>query len=194
MHHRVRANADPALNPAQVTLAQVLRSCGWRTGAFVGSAMLAADRGLAGGFDVYDDGRVAGTPPPAGRPGNEVIDRALEWLTTVGDAPFFLWVNLSAAPSEAQLARLMRALDERSVSDDAVIIVAGDQTELSTEHRVPVAIRAPRVTAQRVDGVVSLIDLAATALDLLHLPSSLGDGRSLAPAMRDQQSTAFTRR
>ena len=191
--HHVRGNADPALSPAQVTLAQVLRSCGWQTGAFVGSAVLAATRGLASGFDVYDDGRLAEAPLPASRPASVVIDRALEWMNGAGDRPFFLWVNLSDAQAEAPLARLIRALERRRTRD-AVVIVASDQRKLPDELLVPVSIRAPRVTAQRVDGVVSVIDLGSTALDLLQMPSSLGDGRSFAPAMREHRSIATTRR
>ena len=192
--HDVRDDAGPPLSPAQVTLAQMLRSCGWQTGAFVGSAVLAADRGLASGFDVYDDGRVAGIPAPARRPGDEVIDRALAWLTRANDAPLFMWVHLSDAPADAPLSRLMRTLDERGLHRDAVVIVAGNSDQSPAGDLVPVSIRAPRISAQRLDGLISAIDLAPTALDLLQLPSAIGDGRSVAPAMLDQPSSAFTRR
>jgi arylsulfatase A-like enzyme len=185
--HRVRDNADPPLNPAEVTLAQVLRSCGRQTAAFVGSAALAADRGLASGFDVYDDGRVAGTHPPAYRPGQVVVDRALEWLSRSDDEPFFLWVHLAYAPADVQLARMLQALDDRGVSGDTVVMVAGDRGELLGDAgalRVPLTIRAPRLSAQRLDFVANLIDLPVTALDLLQLPPALGDGHSFAPAIR----------
>jgi len=186
--HRVRDNADPPLNPAEVTLAQVLRSCGWRTAGFVGSAALAANSGLASGFDVYDDGRAAGTHPPAHRSGQVVVDRALEWLSRSDDAPFFLWVHLADAPADPQIARVLQTLDDRNVSGDTVVMVTGDRGEslgAGGALRAPLTIHAPRLSAQRLDFVVSLIDLPATALDLLQLPAALGDGHSFAPAMRD---------
>lgn len=185
--HRVRDSYDPPLNPAEVTLAQVLRSCGWQTAAFVGSAALAANRGLATGFDVYDDGRAAVTPPPAHRPGQVVVDRALAWLSDASDEPFFLWLHLTDARADPQLARVLQALDDRGVSTDTVVMVTGDRGEPlgdAAALRVPLSIHAPRLSPQPLDFVVSLIDLPATALDLLQLPPALGDGRSFAPAMR----------
>ena len=44
--HGVHDNADPALSPEHTTLAEILHARGFRTGAFVGSAVLDADRGL----------------------------------------------------------------------------------------------------------------------------------------------------
>ena len=52
-HHRVRDNADRALDAGQITLAEVLHARGMRTGAFVGSVVVGHDRGLAQGFDTY---------------------------------------------------------------------------------------------------------------------------------------------
>src|SRR5215471_15564835 len=44
-HHGVRDNGGGPLDPAHATLAEILRARGFHTGAFVGSAVLAADRG-----------------------------------------------------------------------------------------------------------------------------------------------------
>ena len=194
IQHRVLDNADPAVSPAVVTLAQVLRSCRWQTAAFVGSRALAATRGLTTGFDIYDDGRVPGWPAPERRPGQEVVDRAVAWLNSAGEAPFFLWLNLSDAAADTLVARLVRALDDRGLGDDAVVIVAGEHRDVQGELRVSVTMRAPWIAAERIDGEIRVIDLAPTALDLLQVPSLLGDGRSLAQAMREHGSFATTRR
>ena len=147
-HHGVRDNADRPLAADKATLAEVLHARGFRTGAFVGSTVLAADRGLARGFDVYDDGASAGGKAPRRRPANEVIDRALTWLDSSHSSPFFAWVHLydAHAPqtlpdafrrqyagdlyaggiafADSQLARLLDALRAKGVLDSTAIIVA----------------------------------------------------------------------
>jgi len=47
MHHRVRDNADPPLDRRRGTLAEMLRTKGYQTAAFIGSDVLRADRGVA---------------------------------------------------------------------------------------------------------------------------------------------------
>jgi len=51
----VRDNIGFRLSPAHRTLATLLRSASYATGAAVSSYVLRADRGLAAGFDEYDD-------------------------------------------------------------------------------------------------------------------------------------------
>jgi arylsulfatase A-like enzyme len=156
-HHGVRDNTDRALDPAHVTLATLLRERGFRTAAFVGAIVLGADRGLARGFDVYDDGRAPGLPPPRRRSGREVVDRARAWIDHLDDQPFFLWVHLydvhapQALPVEFrraygdryeggiayvddQIGRLLDALERRHRLSNTVIVVAGDHGESLGEH------------------------------------------------------------
>ena len=57
-HHGVRDNADQPLDVKHATLAEIVHARGLRTAAFVGSTVLAADRGLARGF-----GRCLRRPP-----------------------------------------------------------------------------------------------------------------------------------
>ena len=54
-HHGVRDNEHYILGPEEETLTERFQNAGWRTGAVLGSAILARDRGLAQGFEVYDD-------------------------------------------------------------------------------------------------------------------------------------------
>jgi arylsulfatase A-like enzyme len=156
-NHGVRENSATPLDPAHATLARILHDRGFRTAAFVGSVVLAADRGLSTGFGVYDDGRADGTPPPRRRTGSEVVDRAIAWIDGLDGSPFFLWVHLydvhapQALPLEfrrtygdryeggvayvdAQIARLLDVLERRDLLSTTVIVVAGDHGESLGEH------------------------------------------------------------
>jgi arylsulfatase A-like enzyme len=219
-HHGVRDNADRALNAATPTLATILHAQGFHTAAFVGSAVLASDRGLARGFDVYDDGGAPGAPPPRRRPGDVVVDRALSWLDAQEGAPFLLWVHLydAHAPQrlpddyrraygdsyvggiafeDAQVGRLLDALDRKRLTDTTAVIVAGDHGESlgdhgETEHgiflyegtlHVPMILRASGIPPRRVAGLASLVDVLPTTLDLLRVAPITADGTSLLPTL-----------
>ena len=157
--HGVRDNGDPALGAAHTTLAEVLSSQGFRTGAFVGSAVLNADRGLAQGFEIYRGSVSFETDPsqPLQRRAKEVISDATHWLDQVAGSPYFLWVHLYDAhrpydPPEpyrslyadpyigellfvdSQVGRLLDALQRRGVLDQTVVIVAADHGESLGEH------------------------------------------------------------
>jgi arylsulfatase A-like enzyme len=218
--HAVRDNADEPLGAAHTTLAERLQARGFRTGAFVGSVVLQSDRGLAQGFDTYRD-----VGPQAGgaarqRPGNLVVDEAIEWLEGAAGSPFMLWAHLydAHAPYEppapfraahadpyvgellfadAQLGRLLEALDRLDLTDRTIVIVAGDHGEGLGDHgeethglllydsvlRVPLIVRAPAVRPRRVADVVSLVDVAPTVLELLRIGAPRSDGRSLAESL-----------
>jgi hypothetical protein len=73
------------LAPAQTTLAEILHARGFRTGAFVGSVVLDADRGLAQGFEQYGGvAREELTPRRSRgqRRADAVIDDAMHCLKT----------------------------------------------------------------------------------------------------------------
>jgi arylsulfatase A-like enzyme len=156
-HHGVRDNADRGLDPDRPTLATMMRGAGFKTGAFVGATVLAADRGLARGFDVYDDGSEPNAPPPRRRSGEKVVNAALGWLDRVGSSPFLLWVHLYDAHSpqtlpieyrrtygdsyvggiafaDAQIGRLLDALGRKQLLDNTTIVIAGDHGESLGEH------------------------------------------------------------
>lgn len=226
--HGVRDNADPPLADSKTTLAETLRAKGFHTGAFVGSVVLDPDRGLKQGFEVYHG---VETGPPSGpqgrrRRGDAVVDDAIKWLDTVGDAPFFLWAHLydahrPYAPPEpyastyghdlylgeiafddAQVGRLLTALERRHVLDRTVVVVAGDHGESLGEHgerdhgvfvyenvlRVPLIIRAPSIRATRVGSAVRLIDVMPTVLDLLQISAPPTDGASMVDLMTGRRS------
>lgn len=114
--HGVRAiTRSPTLSSKAVTLAEMLHDAGYSTAAIVASAPLAPGSGLEKGFDVYDFANPGGRSAFFGmrqailgkfmtrlqifpeakafRRAPEQTDRALAWLGSHPDAPFFLWVH-----------------------------------------------------------------------------------------------------
>jgi len=83
--HGVRTNGLFRLGPNLPTLATVLKSAGYRTGAFVGAFVLDARFGLTRGFDVYDDHygekHEGDVTEGAERRAEQVIAPALAWIT-----------------------------------------------------------------------------------------------------------------
>ena len=109
--HGARVNGDHRLAEGIPTLAEELSAAGYHTGAFVAAFVLAEKFGLARGFDEYDDDLSGAYEQDVAeslsvyRPGDLVVDAALEWLAGVGSAiedeagdtpakPFFAWVHL----------------------------------------------------------------------------------------------------
>jgi arylsulfatase A-like enzyme/Flp pilus assembly protein TadD len=98
-YHGVRVNGNNALRDDLTTLAEVFSSAGYGTAAFIGAFVLDGRWGLKQGFNYYDDqfdlkkykqldlGLVQ-------RPGDEVVDSALDWLEENQGQPFFAWVHL----------------------------------------------------------------------------------------------------
>jgi choline-sulfatase len=223
--HGVRDNADPPLADAHTTLAEVLQARGFRTGGFVGSVVLDPDRGLNQGFETYGSVGSTGSAGAAlrQRRADSVVNEAIRWLDGVGDAPFFLWVHLydahrpydppepyastyghnpyvgEIAFADAQVGRLLEALERRQFLDRSVFIVAGDHGESLGERgerdhgiliyenviRVPLIIRGGALAPTRVSEVVRLTDIMPTVLDLLRVPTPASlDGLSLTPLMQ----------
>ena len=100
--HGVRTNGLFRLGAGRPTLAGVLKTAGYRTGAFVGAFALDARFGLNQGFDVYDDRygeqRTGDVTEGAERRAEEVMKPALDWILHPAPgnghpAPFFAWVH-----------------------------------------------------------------------------------------------------
>jgi arylsulfatase A-like enzyme len=155
--HGVRENADAALGTGFPTLAELLRAQGYRTGAFVGSVVLDAERGLSRGFDRYSGVAQTDGTRALQRPANAVADDAIAWLDSVVGSPFLLWAHFydphqphdapepfrsSAADSyiaeiafvDSQIGRLLDALTRHEVLENTVVIVVADHGESLGEH------------------------------------------------------------
>ena len=98
--HGVRDNGGFYLGDDQVTLAEVLRARGYRTGGFVAAFVLDHRWGIAQGFERYaDDFDLTKFRSDAGldavqHPGSEVVSKAIQWLDSDVSTPFFAWVHL----------------------------------------------------------------------------------------------------
>jgi arylsulfatase A-like enzyme len=158
--HGARRNDSFNLTREAPTLATILKSLGYETGAVVATFVLNSNFGLARGFDRYDDhwgmrGAGSGTLE---RRAQEVTDRALAWHFGIGERPFLLWAHFfdphddyeppapwdaafpkspydgEIAHTDREFGRLLGTLDERGALRDAVIALTSDHGEAFGEH------------------------------------------------------------
>ena len=226
--HGVRGNGRFRLREDVPTLAERMRGGGFATAAFVSAFVLDRRFGLARGFDHYDDqvGVQGLTEGVAARSADQTVDAALAWLN---DAPerFFLWLHLydphapyeapdpyrarqldqpydaEIAFADAELGRLLAAIDARFAAEGTVVVVTSDHGESLGEHgepthsftiydatqKVPLLMAGPGLPAAAVvsDGLARLADVAPTLLELAGLEGLDGvSGRSLLPLVRGE--------
>ena len=128
--HGVRDNQGYPFAPGEAPfLPRELAARGYATGAAVSALVLAADTGLGGGFDFYDD-RV---PRRAGvalgglaRPGGATLAAVAPWLESAAGGPFFLFFHifephLPYAPPEPFASRYASAYDGEIAAADRVV-------------------------------------------------------------------------
>lgn len=212
--HGVRDNAVFALAPEARLVSEVLAERGWRTAAFVGSFVLHPRFGLDQGFEVYHSPQPTREPMRdlyVERPANEVVDDALAWLSGLAAGErFFVWLHFfdphmpyepppawrlpSLHPYEgeigfcdAQLGRLLEALEETGRARNLLVAVTADHGESLGEHgeethgvfiyqatlHVPLILSGEpvaRARGQRVGHAVSTVDLPGTLLALSGIP------------------------
>ena len=161
--HGVRDNGGFFLGPEQVTLAEVLKERGYRTGGFVGAYVLDSKWGIGQGFDTYYDKFDLSESRGVGlgaiqRTANEVVDQALPWLDANRGQPFFAWLHLYDAHSpyrppepyasrykghpyngeiaftDSQVGRVIAKLEALGVYDRTVVVVMGDHGESLGDH------------------------------------------------------------
>jgi choline-sulfatase len=238
-HHGVRINSEDRLDAAQVTLAEVLAAKGYETAAFVSAFVLDARFGLDQGFATYDDRVATATGAAFAqgtneRAGPDTTDAALAWLAK-RDArrPFFAWVHYfdahapyappppfaarfpeapydgEVAAVDAQVGRLLGALDAAGLREKTLVVVVGDHGESLGQHGeathghfvyrsvmdVPLIVANPRlvpVPAVVDGGVVSTADVTPTVLDLLGASDGRArDGVSLVAERPDRRRTVY---
>ncbi|HAR36979.1 MAG TPA: hypothetical protein DCR87_08825 [Acidobacteria bacterium] len=153
--HQVRNNGHYL--PADIkTVTETLKNRGYRTAAFVSSFSVDSRFGLDRGFEVYDDTFQADLPfktMNAERRAGDTFSRFARWLENNYRDRFFCWVHyydphlpydppapydqeFSDCPYDGEIAymdvyvgRILQALEDKSLLDKTVIIVAGDHGE-----------------------------------------------------------------
>jgi arylsulfatase A-like enzyme/Tfp pilus assembly protein PilF len=162
-HHGVRDNGGFVLAEDKTTLAERLKAAGYATGAFVAAWVLEGRWGLNQGFDHYGDQfelskyKVVSLGTVQ-KPGDEVMDEAVAWLSAVKSKKFFAWVHLydphtpyeppepfkSRYPGQPYLGeiaytdkvvgRLVDWLRDNQVLDRTLVVVTADHGESLGEH------------------------------------------------------------
>ncbi len=95
LYHGVRNNGNYKLSDKVETLAEILKSRGWKTSAFIGSFSLDSRFGLDQGFEVYDDdmGEERIKTFISERRAEEVYSAFRKWFKGKGDGKWFSWVH-----------------------------------------------------------------------------------------------------
>ena len=152
----VRDNLGFRLAPSHATLAARLRERGYATGAAVSSWVLRSDRGLAAGFDRYDDAMPDN--PTRERSGSDSVDALTRWADSVTGKPLFLFLHIyephspyappepfrtryaeqlydgEIATADAAVGRLLDYLARRKLYDGALVILVADHGEGLGDH------------------------------------------------------------
>ncbi len=201
--HGVRSNGGGTLAEDRITLAEVLRGQGYVTGASVAAFVTTRQWGFSQGFDTYDD-----AIPEQGenfwhgsRPGDQVVDDALEWKAAQkGAAPLFLWVHLydphfpyappekyvdpeDPRPYDGEISfvddQVQRLVDAFAGSDTLFVVVGdhgeglGDHDELNHGMQVYDATQhVPFILSGSGVSVGEVVDTPVSLVDLL--PTVLG--------------------
>jgi choline-sulfatase len=196
--HGVRDNLGYTLDAgAHPTLAGILHSRGYATGAAVSAYVLRGKTGLFAGFDWYDDAidvpARSESAALAQRSGLETEKHALDWEKTAHGQPFFLFFHIyephlpydppepfksryplaydgEIAQADAIVGGLLDALKRDGTYDRAVVVLLSDHGEGLGEHG-------------EADHGILLYREALQVPLLVKLPSSRSGGTSVARAV-----------
>ena len=160
--HGVRDNANYTLANEAVTLAEVFQGNGYATAGFVATMLLSRQRGIAQGFDTFDDkfpaiAFRAGTPTVERR-AEEIEKSVVQWLETNKRFPFFLFVHFydphvpyapplpwsqeyrsrpydgEIAYVDYQLGQIVVWMQDHGLLKNTLIVVMSDHGESLWEH------------------------------------------------------------
>jgi arylsulfatase A-like enzyme/Tfp pilus assembly protein PilF len=154
--HGVRDNVGFRLAPEHPTLAAALKERGYATAAAVSSFALRRDRGLAAGFDLYDDDFGAGNADE--RAGPETAKKLEAFAQSHAGRPLFLFLHLyephtpyappqpyagtyasrpydgEIAAADAAVGGFVLFLKARGLYDSALILFLSDHGEGLGDH------------------------------------------------------------
>lgn len=165
-YHGVRDNVGYKLADSKSTLAEMLKAERYQTAAFIGAYVLNSKFGLSQGFDFYDDQMEgSSTSGPVvnlnrvERRAAEVVSRAMSWVDSHRQAPFFVWLHLydphdpyeppppfktqykskpydgEIAYADRELGKFLGLLKQRALYENTVVIVTSDHGESFGEHQ-----------------------------------------------------------
>lgn len=159
--HGVHNNIGYQLGSSNLTLAEILRFKGFRTGAIISSFVLDRQFGLSQGFNTYHDSFDGAHSGEHGeeRKGDETTQLALEWLDKNKEAEkSFLFLHyydphtiyeppepyLSMFPNDPYageiaftddcIGRVINKLKEMDRLDSTLLVITGDHGEMLGEH------------------------------------------------------------
>ncbi|UCF43534.1 MAG: sulfatase [Planctomycetota bacterium] len=163
-HHGVHGNIGWQLDKSNLTLAEILHSKGYTTGAIVSSFVMDARFGLDQGFEVYDDFYDDfRAPKGSGRDSNErkaehASRAASSWLEEYQNEPFFLFLHYydphfpydppepfasafaddlyagEIAYTDKCIGQVIKKLKELDLYDSTLLIITTDHGESRDEH------------------------------------------------------------
>ncbi len=204
--HGVRHDVGFALSPDARTLAELLRSRGFATGAAVSSYLLRQDSGLGQGFGFFDaefDATATAPLPAVSRGAGATFEAATTWLRLQSGQRYFLFLQLPHADADQVTGAVIDMLRQRGLYDGATVILVGSRGEagngLSLDEatlRVPLLVKQPgqEEAGTRVAATVQHVDLLPTILDLVRAPIPGGlQGQSLRYVLNDPTQALPTR-
>ncbi len=158
--HGVHDNTGYKLGPDNTTLAEILKTAGYATGAAVGAFVLDRQFGLAQGFDTYHD---TFEKPPSGetvvqRLAGDTTVIAIDWLEKHRDQRFFYFLHYydphmlyrppepfatqfaddpyagEIAYTDDSIGKVVQKLKDLAIYDKTLLIVTADHGEMLGEH------------------------------------------------------------
>ncbi len=159
--HGVHDNMGFRVDEKIETLAEILKSHGYLTGAVVSAFPLDKRFGLAQGFDYYDDNygeRNENEIFFPERRAEKSVKLAIEWIAKKNKKKFFLWLHLfdphqpydppepfktkykddpysgEVAYVDSQLGKLFSFLKKNGIYDKTIIVLTSDHGEALGEH------------------------------------------------------------
>ncbi len=159
--HGIPVNGAGSLSVKIPVLAELVKTSGYRTGAFISSAVLSRYFGLDRGFNFYNDvwslTGVDGTDNSS-RPADRVCDTAINWLGEDPHSPFMAWIHLydphtpyspprqytgaglsnydgEIAFVDRQIQRVISWLAKNNRLKNTLVVIVGDHGEAFQEHQ-----------------------------------------------------------
>jgi tetratricopeptide (TPR) repeat protein len=204
--HGVRDEAGFVLTENTNSLAELLGSRGFETGAAVSSFLLRPETGVAQGFTFFDadlPNEPGDGAPVVERDGAQTAAVAAQWLRSRSGSRFFLFVQLNENVAESAVMGLVTTLKELDLYEQSTIILTSSHGDAGARGlldnaslHVPLLVKQPDSdgATRRIALPVQHIDILPTLLDLVRAPIPSGlRGRSLRAALGGDETSMADR-